>query len=236
MVTNQWRKKCQLPTLKMLMFERRRKSFTTQLVLTETSRRSKSSKPTSEHDAFAHVPNDPNGDVCKVTMTARAQCGRQLDARNDRALRSNSFCRCHFVDCNILTGESESRWQSRYPVVVQGLFTKRIQKLSLPKRSPKEGTMMRLQRFRPLDRKPKNNPHRQYFLEFATKCVGRMTRQPHVDPRKLRKAHRPDFHPRTVSSKKCILKHVLCPLFGSPKAGDASHEDLLKVERREFWS
>ena len=67
-----------------------------QLVLTETSRRSKSSKPTSEHDAFAHVPKDPNCDVCKVTKTVRAQCRRQLDAGNDHALRSNSFCRCHF--------------------------------------------------------------------------------------------------------------------------------------------
>ena len=62
---------------------------------------------------------------------------------------------------NILTGESESRWQRRHAVVVHGLFAKRIQKVSFPKRSPKQGTMMRLQRFRPPDRKPKNNPHRQ---------------------------------------------------------------------------
>ena len=68
----------------------------TQLVLTETSRRSESSKLMSEHDAFAHVPKDPNCDVCKVTKkTVRAQCRRQLDAGNDRALRGNSFCRCH---------------------------------------------------------------------------------------------------------------------------------------------
>ena len=65
------------------------------------------------------------------------------------------------ADYNIVTEESESRWQSRHAVVVQGLFTKRIQKLSLPKRSPEQGTMVRLQRFRPPDRKPKNNPHRQ---------------------------------------------------------------------------
>ena len=65
------------------------------------------------------------------------------------------------ADYNFLTGESEFRWQSRHAVVVQGLFTKRIQKLSLPKRIPKQGTMMRLRRFRPPDRKPKNNPHRQ---------------------------------------------------------------------------
>ena len=64
------------------------------------------------------------------------------------------------ADHNILTEESESRWQCGYAVVVQGLFTKRFQKLSLPKRSPKQGTMVRLQRFRPPDRKSKNNPHR----------------------------------------------------------------------------
>ena len=65
------------------------------------------------------------------------------------------------ADYNIMIEESKSRWQCRYAVVVQGLFTKRIQKLSLPKRSPKQGTMMRLQRFHPPDRKPKNNSHRQ---------------------------------------------------------------------------
>ena len=65
------------------------------------------------------------------------------------------------ADHNILTEKSESRWQCRYDVVVQGLFTKRTLMLSLPKRSPKQGTMVRLQRFRPLGRKPKNNPHRQ---------------------------------------------------------------------------
>ena len=37
------------------------------------------------------------------------------------------------ADYNILTGESKSRWQCRYAVVVHGLYTKRIQKLSLPK-------------------------------------------------------------------------------------------------------
>ena len=65
------------------------------------------------------------------------------------------------ADHNILTEESESRWQCRYAVVVQSLFTKRTQMLSLPKRSPKQGTMVRLQRFRPPDRKSKNNPHRE---------------------------------------------------------------------------
>ena len=70
------------------------------------------------------------------------------------------------ADHNILTGESESRWQSRHAVVVQGLFTKRIPKLSFPKRSHKQGTMMRLQRFHPPDRKPKNNPHRQQSRFF----------------------------------------------------------------------
>ena len=65
------------------------------------------------------------------------------------------------ADHNILTEESESRWQCGHAVVVQGLFTKRIQMLSLPKRSPKQGTMVRLQRFRPPDRKRNENPHRQ---------------------------------------------------------------------------
>ena len=65
------------------------------------------------------------------------------------------------ADHNILTEESESRWQCGHAVVVKGLFTKRIQMLSLPKRSTEQGSMVRLQRFRPLDRKPNNNPHRQ---------------------------------------------------------------------------
>ena len=65
------------------------------------------------------------------------------------------------ADHNIVTEESESRWQCRYAVVVQGLFTKRIHMLSLPKRIPKQGTMVRLQRFRPPDRKSKNNPNRE---------------------------------------------------------------------------
>ena len=45
------------------------------------------------------------------------------------------------ADYNILTGGSESRWQSRHAVVVQGLFTKRIQKLSLPKRNDASATI-----------------------------------------------------------------------------------------------
>ena len=92
------RKKCheELPTLKMLIFANRKVLIHPRLVLAETSRRSNLSKPTSERDVFAHVPKDPNCDVCKVTKTIRAQCRCQPDARNDRALRDNSFCRCRF--------------------------------------------------------------------------------------------------------------------------------------------
>ena len=86
------RKKYQeeLPTQKMLICANRRSSLTPNL-FSQKHPRDQNRASLRVNMTYSHMFRMMRIATCKVTKTVRTQCRRQVDVRNDRALRGNSF-------------------------------------------------------------------------------------------------------------------------------------------------
>ena len=73
-----------------------------------------------KHSVYTHFPKDPNCDICLKTKITRASCRRRAGTVVPRAERFGGLIT---AEHRVLSEESESRNNHRYPVVVQDLAT-----------------------------------------------------------------------------------------------------------------
>ena len=92
------------------------------LFIADTSRRPNRKKPTGRHNVSAHLPKDPDCEVCKFTHTTRAPCRNRPEARKYRVHHSQTFGDATRADHYFPKEENESRLQHRCVVVVEDLY------------------------------------------------------------------------------------------------------------------
>ena len=73
-----------------------------------------------KHSVHTHIPKYPNSGFCLKTKVVRASCIRRAGTVVRRAERFGDLIT---VDNKVLSGESESRHNHRYAVVVQDVDT-----------------------------------------------------------------------------------------------------------------
>ena len=95
-------------------------------VVTESSKRPNTSKPTGQHNVSTHVPKCPSCEVCKLTMTARAPYKNRPEACGYRTHHplikiSDAFT----ADHKVLKEDKDSRLQHRYAILLFLLYIPR---------------------------------------------------------------------------------------------------------------